>query len=167
MYRNKKTTSIVLFFLTAYAISWMSFLKKKERMTEGKWCCHLQLVDDSTRWWTETTALCSNSGNWLTVCLFFFGGGWLMILLLLQGTQQILLCLSVATWIIEKVVSSITVLFVYTYIFGNKITILFKDVENSIPSYKTSIPFIIPYLHLAFFLSLALSLLPCHPSSWR
>lgn len=79
------------------------------------------------------------------------GGGWLMILLLLQGTQQILLCLSVATWIIEKVVSSITVLFVYTYIFGNKITILFKDVENSIPSYKTSIPFIIPYLHLAFF----------------
>lgn len=90
-----------------------------------------------------------------------------MILLLLQGTQQILLCLSVATWIIEKVVSSITVLFVYTYIFGNKITILFKDVENSIPSYKTSIPFIIPYLHLAFFLSLALSLLPCHPSSWR
>lgn len=49
--------------------------------------------------------------------VFLGGGGWLMILLLLQGTQQILLCLSVATWIIEKVVSSITVLFVYTYIF--------------------------------------------------
>lgn len=159
MYRNKKKHQLCFFSWLPMQSAECRFWKRRK-----EWCCHLQLVDDSTRWWTETTALCSNSGNWLTVC---FGGGWLMILLLFQGTQQILLCLSVATWIIEKVVSSITVLFVYTYIFGNKRTILFKHVENSIPSYKTSIPFIIPYLHLAFFLSLALSLLLCHPSSWR
>lgn len=60
-----------------------------------------------------------------------------------------------------------SIICVHLLIFGNKRTILLKDVENSIPSCKTSFPFIIPYLHLAFFLSLALSLPLCHPSSWR